>query len=500
MKKITFKATTGLLVCLALNSTAFAQRGGDRGGGDRGGGDRGMGGGGPGGGMMMMGGPGGPGGGMMMMGMGGGQGGGFDPSGFMARMDVNGNGMLDPDEMQGPARFFLDRIARNNPNIDLNKPIPIATLTSEFERMRTGRGGDGGMGGGWGAWGSWGDTGEEASVNSKSLVPGFGSSKTPEKVPGFGSDSELFAVRVQEEDMREADERLRRYDSNRDGFLDQNELTAGRFRDNPMQYDRNGDGKLSREELSVRYARIRLAGNSSSGQSSGGSDRDRSRGNNGGNNFAANNNSGWSNMQGGAAGNSSQWASPVQEKGLWDSRATYRPPESKDGRRVQGLPSWFVDSDSNGDGQVSMKEFASTWNETVIEKFLQFDTNQDGYITAKECLEATKKGILAERSTASTSTTASPDSASGASSGSGTGGASAKSGSGKYSIPRDGLPADANQRWVEWVEKQITSRDRDQNGYLSIDEWNASEGDFSRVDTNGDGRISLAEYYSFRKK
>ena len=95
---------------------------GDRGGGDRGGGDRG----------------------------GDRGGGGFDPSSFLTRMDANGNGMLDPEEAQGPARFMLDRMARDNPNIDLSKPIPMSTLTEALQRMRSGGSSSSGspMGGG----------------------------------------------------------------------------------------------------------------------------------------------------------------------------------------------------------------------------------------------------------------------------------------------------------------------------------------------------------------
>ncbi len=66
--------------------------------------------------MMMGGGPPGMGFGGEGFGRGGrGGGGGFDPTAFLGRMDTNGNGSLDPDEMQGPARFFLDRMAQNNP-------------------------------------------------------------------------------------------------------------------------------------------------------------------------------------------------------------------------------------------------------------------------------------------------------------------------------------------------------------------------------------------------
>ncbi len=64
-------------------------------------------------------------------------------------------------------------------------------------------------------------------------------------------------MRIQDIDIREAEERIRRYDRNNDASLDQEELNSGRWNDNPMQYDRNRDGKLQSNELAVRYAKRR---------------------------------------------------------------------------------------------------------------------------------------------------------------------------------------------------------------------------------------------------
>ncbi len=140
-----------LATLVSLGNVAWAQRDGESGG-DRGGsrgGDRGgsrMGGG-------MMGGPGMMGGGMMggpgmggpgfgggfggdRGGFGGFGGGSFSPIDMLRRFDRNGNNMLDPDEMEGPARFFVDRMAQNNPRIDMNRPIPLDRLAGEMDRMR----------------------------------------------------------------------------------------------------------------------------------------------------------------------------------------------------------------------------------------------------------------------------------------------------------------------------------------------------------------------------
>ena len=181
---------------------------GDRGGGDRGGGDRG----------------------------GDRGGGGFDPSSFLTRMDANGNGMLDPEEAQGPARFMLDRMARDNPNIDLSKPIPMSTLTEAFQRMRSGGSSSSGspMGGG-------GDDDFIMTPEKSSLVPGFSTKVTVIPVPGFGVSGEAKNVPVEESDLREAESRLRSYDKNNDKMLDESELKEWRSSDPPLSYDTRED-------------------------------------------------------------------------------------------------------------------------------------------------------------------------------------------------------------------------------------------------------------------
>jgi hypothetical protein len=148
MKRCQFLCRCGATVVtlLALATVAFAQppsfggRGDsdDRGG--RGGDSGGRGGFGPGGGF-----PGGPGGGFP-----GGPGGGFPggpgggggmpgPADFLRRLDANDNGMIDPEEAQGRAQFFLERIARDIPNLDFSRPVPIGRLASMMERAQRDR-------------------------------------------------------------------------------------------------------------------------------------------------------------------------------------------------------------------------------------------------------------------------------------------------------------------------------------------------------------------------
>jgi hypothetical protein len=211
-------------------------------------------------------------------------GGGFSPADMLRRFDENGNGMIDPAESQGRAGFFLQRIASQIPQLDLSRPVPIDRLATAMQRLREQR--DSGEGRSDDRGGDRGrSSGRSSSSSSRSsptvepLVPGFGLEEELELPLGFGAEGELFAVTVIDRDKREADERFRRYDSNRDGFLDRQEISRGRWSDDPYAYDRNHDGKLTPSEMAVRYARRRIAqegSSSTSGRSSSGSSSSRS--------------------------------------------------------------------------------------------------------------------------------------------------------------------------------------------------------------------------------
>ena len=420
---------------------------GDRGdrGGDRGGfGGGGFGGGGFGGG-----------------GMGGPPGGGFDPSSFLTRMDTNGNGMLDPEEAQGPARFMLDRMARNNPKIDMTKPIPMSVLTDSFQQMRSGGPGSDGRG--------FGSPEEEMPIVEKnSLVPGFSSSAKTEKagVPGFGASGEKFNVQTDERDLKDADERIGRYDRNSDKQLDENELKDGRWSDSPMQYDKNRDGKLSRQELAVRFARRRLASPSQPDPRKEEANAKRAR------------------EAKELADNKKAIPNPFEK------RASYRLTDAEGKAPAPaGLPEWFTRNDINADSQVSMAEFAKKWSIDAIDDFSRFDPNGDGFITTKECLAAVKKGYIPG------STSSSPIAASTASAPGSTAVAPAAAAAPGATTRSSASSTDSDMR--AWAEKKMKSSDKDENGFLSPNEYS---GDFAKVDANKDGKIDLDEYAASRSK
>ena len=68
---------------------------------------------------------------------------------------------------------------------------------------------------------------------SEPAVPGFGNQIGEKPVLGFGDDAEERAYIISE-DYTRAEERLRRYDRNRDGLIDRGESRDGRWYDDPF--------------------------------------------------------------------------------------------------------------------------------------------------------------------------------------------------------------------------------------------------------------------------
>jgi Ca2+-binding EF-hand superfamily protein len=308
------------------------------------------------------------------------------------------------------------------------------------------------------------DGGEEALSSSgpQPLIPDFSLKSTPAPIASFGASSAKFTVKVEERDIKEAEERLRRYDQNRDGVLTADELRSGRWGDDPMQYDRNKDGKLSVTELAVRFANRRIEEAKRSNER-----QDDRRGSWGG----ADN--GWTRTD---------RADEEEETRFGDARS-YRL-TSRDARTnsTKGLPDFFARNDANGDGQVEMHEFSSSWTEETLAEFLKWDLNGDGVITARECMAALEKGARVSSST--------PGGSSSAGSGtSSTGGGSSGGGSGAI---------DPTQ--LDWAKRQIAKYDLNNDGQLTKNEWEKMLIKPTGADADGDGIITAEEYAAFRSK
>jgi Ca2+-binding EF-hand superfamily protein len=72
-------------------------------------------------------------------------------------------------------------------------------------------------------------------------------------------------------------------------------------------------------------------------------------------------------------------------------RKSSRVPTGQERLSGSGLPKWFLEADADGDGQVTMAEYAKEWTPELLDKFNRYDLNRDGVITAAECLKVEKR-------------------------------------------------------------------------------------------------------------
>lgn len=344
---------------------------------------------------------------------------------FLKRLDTNNNGRLDVDEMQGRAKFLIDRVASQT-GLDTSRSISLDQFSKSFEKMRNG-----------GA--------EEEVVEDDGLLPGFDGFAEMEPLPGFGATDAIFAnITVEDRDTRTAEDRMRRYDRDKNGYLSRQEISSGRWSDDPFQFDRNRDGRLSAAELAVRYAKRRIeasggsvtarrkaaptyftlgstnSSSSNNSSSSGGDsgdggddrakrfigfimsrydrnrdgkiDKNESQGMRNGGDYDKNRDGTIDRAEvesyvsarfGG--GDRSKDSSGSDE----DQAESYRFSTLEEKLDEKGLLKdleeyGFLATDSDRDGQVRMAEFSSSWDNETAEAFVAFDSNNDGVITPDE--------------------------------------------------------------------------------------------------------------------
>jgi len=345
--------------------------------------------------------------------------------GYLRFLDSNGDGTIDESETSGPRRYLLERISQRT-GMEMKFPMPVSkvreslakhfrvppTVSTSTSSPFSGRyGGPGGPPGGWsggppgggpggpgggpgGPSGPWRgpETGGSSGSSSRKPdakqapapgVPGFGTDVKLAAVPGFGSSesagksaasaspstsrppassastssssssssssSGLAPAPANSGDQKVrsyAASLLKQYDTNKNGVLEREEWAQ--MSGDPKASDRNGDGVITLDELT---ARLLAYSQSRSGSRSGGSS-DASAGS--------------------GQGGGMRFRTPAE-------------------RLPAGLPDWFSVKDSNGDGQVSMAEYARAWSDSAASEFARYDLNNDGLITPQECLRSAKK-------------------------------------------------------------------------------------------------------------
>lgn len=338
---------------------------------------------------------------------------------------------------------MIGRMAQADPSIKVGSPISLKKISEGFEKMRAER--EGRDSGGSSSRTRTNST-DEAALMAELLVPGFGNEEEPTPLLGFGATAAMMDVTVTDADRREASERMRQFDRNRDGFLTKEELS--RFSGNPMDFDRNRDGKLSESELTVRYARRREGREEAQAND----DRNRRRDD-----------------------DRKRKSDPPD---VFGDRKSYR---STPRSLPEGLPRFFEDKDGDRDGQVTMTEYATEWNEDVIAAFFRNDLNGDGIITVAEAMRALEMGDGASGSTYTSSS---------ASSGSDSGSSSSDASTGS-SVPSDVKP---DPKLVTYAKRIITRYDKNNDSQLTPAEWESMLISPAKADANGDGRVTVEEY------
>jgi len=395
------------------------------------------------------------------------------PLGFLQRLDANGNGMLEPDE-QGRARPFIERIARDVGGIDMNRPIRLSTLGEKIQQMQGGQGGNSGGSSSRGSSSrgssSRGSSGPRdmqgnplpAEAGLDSLVPGFDVVEDVIPVPGFGAKAEYLNVPVKEEDFTEAEQTIKRYDRNRNGILEADEIRNGRWRDDPSKQDRNGDGKLTRSELAVRYSMRRTSEAQRKAQSSGSSG-----GNSGSQDRSASSRSGGGSSRsgGGAPGGGSSGAD----------------------RMAQMAGSIMERYDANKSGVIEKSEYKNFRTDPSAA-----DTNKDGKITKDE-LAKWMTSRFSQGSGRGSDSSSSRGGSGGRSQGAAEGGGGADyvgSGSYRFKLPQEGLP--------EGLPGWYVTSDKNSDGQIAMSEytgkWDAKTlAEYYAYDVNRDGVITPGE-------
>ena len=177
------------------------------------------------------------------------------------RMDQNGDGHLDAQEIPPKSRKAVSRLAEQA-GLEEGQPWPVRQLERQLRRSPKQESNDE----------STDDRATSSSSSpqrssvSESFQFGGGSTETTGSVRGFGDNAtdgkrleETYDPRV----LNSVDAFLRRYDRNENGQLDSAEWSRVSWGNDPKASDKNGDGILSRAELTERMAK-RWGGSSSS--------------------------------------------------------------------------------------------------------------------------------------------------------------------------------------------------------------------------------------------
>jgi hypothetical protein len=175
--------------------------------------------------------------------------------------------------------------------------------------------------------------------------------------------------------LRYAQRVVRHYDLNQDGRLEPDEWRA--MRGKPESADLNHDGQITVEEFAQyvanygggRAIRLSIAGGDSLVQNT---PRD-------------------PNVPAGDTVSGEPRSPADVEPAVKNSTRDPRRDLKYFASLPAGVPRWFVDRDTDGDGQLTLSEFSPKLLKSEIDDFNRYDQNGDGLLTVPEFLRAAKE-------------------------------------------------------------------------------------------------------------
>lgn len=325
----------------------------------------------------------------------------FGQGEWIRRLDDDRNGYIEPDEISERSRRYLEDFATPY-GLSLSRPNSIKKLEQAARLHAARRERDGSS--------TLPPPAEAAGLK------GFGVDAEKPLVPGFGLREVKYPYT--QADLDEAASMLRRWDRDGDGKLSSSEIERARWDGHdPLDSDFDKDGTLTKLELSQRYARRRIEsqrpimslGSLNEGsptRDEGRDDRDRrdrmragsSRDGDRGSASLAdsilerydfNRNDQLDPQEMSSVGISIAKVD-YDRNGAVDkyefARYLNEELEREANANQEAIPTWFFESDRDGDKQVVMSEFAQEWDETKLKEFASYDHNRDGMITIDEVL------------------------------------------------------------------------------------------------------------------
>ena len=180
----------------------------------------------------------------------------FDHESYLNRIDDNKNGILEVSEMSERTKGWI-----RNYGLDTSRPVQIKSVMRKVNAKKS----------------ADAKFEKRERLDASRLVPSFGVEGASESefstVSDFSGAAPITPGSLEEKYgkgvMQQVDSTMERYDANKSGTLNNQEIAAARWgRPTPQESDTNKDGRLSRSELAERYAARSSGSRTSSSESS----------------------------------------------------------------------------------------------------------------------------------------------------------------------------------------------------------------------------------------